>query len=152
MSRLDQLPEITDQVLSGLRADDSLKYRIYQKASGLSENEGRKPSRLPLAALCAISAVMIAAFILLVPFSRQSSLPGGRQVSSDHYESVDINHIPAGTVLPESPLKDHDENAASPEDEETADPQKGASDDASQEGTSDAPAETDSEMNQQDQD
>ena len=32
MSRIEQLPEVTEQVLSGLQAGDELKNRIYRKA------------------------------------------------------------------------------------------------------------------------
>ena len=32
MSRIEQLPEVTEQVLSGLQAGDELKSRIYKKA------------------------------------------------------------------------------------------------------------------------
>ena len=42
-----------------------------------------------------------------------TSLSGGQQVSSAVYDSPAINHIPAGTVLPESPLKDENEKTSS---------------------------------------
>ena len=42
MSKLEQLPQITEQLLDGLRADDMLKHRIYQKAARNDE----RPSAL----------------------------------------------------------------------------------------------------------
>lgn len=123
MSRLDQLPEITDHVLSGLRADDSLKYRIYQKAAGASENRERKSYRLPLAALCAISAVMIAVFVFL---GRVSPIAGGSDSSrlditaSQETESSHVKTINAGGEFENSPLKNESENekASSSENQE----------------------------------
>ena len=119
MSRLDQLPEISEQMLSGLRADDALKHRIYRKAAGIADTP-EKTSRIPLAALCAISAVMIAVFALLIPFSRQNgnSLPGDQLSSSGSYESADFSSMSAGTVLPESPVKEQEEITPSPETDE----------------------------------
>ena len=120
MSRLDQLPEISEQMLSGLRADDALKHRIYRKAAGIADTPEKKPSRIPLAALCAISAVMIAVFALLIPFSRQNgnSLPGDQLSSSGSYESADFSSMSAGTVLLESPVKEQEEITPSPETDE----------------------------------
>lgn len=111
MNRLDNLPEITDQVLSGLRADDSLKYKIYQKAAGES-SEKKASFRLPLAALCAISAVMIAAFVLLTSLTRQGSS------DTQNYESANISSMPAGAVLTSSPMKDAGELSEKQEDPE----------------------------------
>ena len=123
MSRLDHLPEISEQMLSGLRADDALKHRIYRKAAGITDTPEKKSSRIPLAALCAISAAMIAVFALLIPFSRQNgnSLPGEQQAASGSYDPAEFNSMSAGTVLPESPVKEQDEKTPSPETDEGID-------------------------------
>ena len=113
MSRLDQLPEITDHVLSGLRADNSLKHRIYQKAAGVSDAPEKKSARLPLAALCAISAVMVAVFALLIPLSRQKTISGNTDIA---YDSPDISSVSAGAVLTSSPVKESTENESMTED------------------------------------
>ena len=115
MSRLDKLPEITDHVLSGLRADDSMKYRVFQKAAGTSDTKKKQSSHLPLAALGAISAVMIAVFVLLAPLASQNKLD-----VSENYATVEINQIPAGTVLPESPVREEYQKGF-PENEKTED-------------------------------
>ena len=112
MSRLDQLPEITDHVLSGLRADDSLKYRIYQKAAEQSGERARKSSRLPLAALCAISAVMIALFVILNPMISRNA-DGSRDVTAGQ-----MHTILAGGELDESPVSEEKEPEPEPESEE----------------------------------
>ncbi len=117
MSKLDQLPEISDYVLSGLRADESLKYKIYQKAAGISQSEETKPSRRPLAALCAISAVMIAVFVLLIPLTQQKSAPLSKSDQSSDYETMEISSIPAGTVLPDSPVNIPDDGVACTDDD-----------------------------------
>ena len=121
MTKLDQLPEITDHVLSGLRADDSLKYKIYQKAAGGSLNEETKPSRRPLVALCAISAVMIAVFALVIPLTWQKSASFGQSDNTQNYDTMEISSIPAGTVLPDSPVSTTDENIFMPAEKQEAD-------------------------------
>ena len=83
---------------------------IFQKAAGESCTEGRKTSRLPLAALCAISAVMVAVFALLIPVTQRKDISADRQKASG-YESLEISHIPAGTVLPESPVTEEKESS-----------------------------------------
>lgn len=114
MNRIDQLPEITEHVLSGLQADDSLKHKIHLKAAGISAGtEEKKTSRLPVAALCAISAALIAVFVLLFPLSR-NGVTGNQPTVSGGYESIGINSIPAGTVLPESPVSNNHEEESAP--------------------------------------
>ncbi len=127
MSRIDRLPEITDHVLSGLRADESLKYRIYQKAADTASGKERKSFRLPLAALCSISAVMIAVFVLLgqlVPFG--GNTPAAPSASSSYESGLSsFGTGQMGSELTKSPVDDRDadkddtptENDPLPEDE-----------------------------------
>ena len=109
MSRLDQLPEISDHVLSGLRADDSLKYRIYQKAAAPSGQKAQKNSRLPLAALCAISVVMIALFVILNPMITRNNPTQTAVTASQDTPASQIQTIQAGAELDESPIDEKNE-------------------------------------------
>lgn len=105
MNRLEQLPEITDSVLSGLRADDALKHRILQKAVDTPAPAETRSSRRPLVALLSLSAAMIAVFVLLgtvSPVSRDSSL----SVAASQPESFSdqIHTISAGERRSGSPI------------------------------------------------
>ena len=123
MSRLDQLPEITDSVLSGLHADDSLKYRIYQKAASAGPDADRKKtSRVPLAALCAISAVMIAVFVFLGRIMPLSGSSPSAQPALTAVQDAELSHmqtINAGgqIVKPSEDVSDPEETP-SPEESE----------------------------------
>jgi hypothetical protein len=122
MSKLDQLPEITDHVLSGLRADDSLKYRIYQKAAKPSSSSV-KASRKPLAAaLCAISAVMIAVFMLMGPLMGRNTASPDAVTKSESTPATQIQTIQAGSELDQSPVTPEEEKESSSEEEENEDP------------------------------
>ena len=57
MKQLERLPEISDHVLSGLKADDDLKHRIFLSAAS-SPKEKKYPFRTVFA-LCGISALLI---------------------------------------------------------------------------------------------
>ncbi len=92
MDRLDKLPEVSDQVLSGLRADDRLKYKILQKATEPEAEKHPLGFRKPVIALSALTAVMVAVFALMAPIS-PSSAPSER-----------IHTISAGNIVPESPV------------------------------------------------
>lgn len=63
MRQLDRLPELTDQVLSGLQADDSLKHRILLAAAGSSKDKADR-SRTVLV-LCCISAALLLLCIMI---------------------------------------------------------------------------------------
>lgn len=101
MNKLDHLPEYTDQVLHGLRADSSLKQRILQEAASSGEASSRpfSFSFRPGPVLCSIAAVML--IVLTVIGSRvaipTASEPGkivsfaaGKQGSSAVPESVSL--------------------------------------------------------------
>ena len=115
VKKLEQLSEITDHVLSGLQADESLKHRIYQKAADISEMPEKKISRMPLIALCAISAVMIGVFVLLGRVTPMSGNP------NDEQQSVRIQTISAGVTLTESPIEEEENKEAEPSGEDSAD-------------------------------
>ena len=61
MSRIEELRQVTDQTLHGLTADDSLKFRILQKAAGGEET--KKPYFKPVPVFCVR---------LALPYRRQS--------------------------------------------------------------------------------
>ena len=75
MNRLERLPEITDHVFSGLKADEALKHRIVLSAA--SSNE-KKYSFRTIAALCSLSVLLI----LLCVFALQTKNDGDLQVVS----------------------------------------------------------------------
>lgn len=102
MSKLDQLPQISAHVLNGLRADENLKSRIYQKAAQTDAASSRTaPRRRTLIALCSLSAVMIAVFVLLGALS-----PDRRM--SDSPAAVQMQTVSAGEHLDESPVQSQD--------------------------------------------
>lgn len=58
MNNPERLREITDNVLYGLTADESLKNRIIQKAS-VKQKKDSRPFFLPVPALCGIVALLV---------------------------------------------------------------------------------------------
>ena len=64
MRNPEELPKVTEQTLYGLVADDSLKYRILQKAADPSGQSGRKAFRT-VSVLCTALAVLLAAVLSL---------------------------------------------------------------------------------------
>ena len=76
MKHLDRLHEITEHVLSGLKADDALKHRIFLSAAS-SSKEKKYPLRT-IFALCGLSALLI----LLCVFALQPKTTGDIQVVS----------------------------------------------------------------------
>ncbi len=69
MNRLNELPDITNHVLSGLKADDRLKTKIRLKAADLSLNDvsfsGTEKHFRLLPVLCAIALLMLLSLSLL---------------------------------------------------------------------------------------
>ena len=88
MDRLKQLPEVTDHVLSGLKADDALKQRILLSAAEGQHN--RTYSFRTVVALCSISVLLIllCIFVTRIPVNNVSTseiqvIPaGGRRIVS----------------------------------------------------------------------
>lgn len=76
MNRLEQLPEVTEHVFSGLKADDSLKHRIIFSAAS-HEPAGRFSLRT-VVALCSLSVLLV----LLCVFVVQSKTDGDFQIIS----------------------------------------------------------------------
>jgi len=93
MSRIEQLPEVTEQVLSGLQAGDELKSRIYRKALETDSVPSRRSVRVPMIALCSLSVVMIALVAVL-----------GQVRSLNDSDAADIRTIAAGAHRIESPV------------------------------------------------
>ena len=93
MSRIEQLPEVTEQVLSGLQAGDELKNRIYRKALEPDSVPARRSVRVPMIALCSLSVVMIALVAVL-----------GQVRSLNDSDPADIRTITAGAHRIESPV------------------------------------------------
>ena len=90
MNRLEQLPEVTNHVLSGLKADDSLKHRILLSAA---ESSRVNPFRFrTVIALCSLSVLLI----LLCVFVARAPVNYG--------STADIQVIPAGSRRIVSPV------------------------------------------------
>ena len=87
MNRLDNLPEITDHVLYGLKADDHLKHRILLSAAA-PKSDRKYPFRT-VVALCSLSVLLI----LLCVFALQKKTTG------------DLHVIPAGSRHSTPPVK-----------------------------------------------
>lgn len=102
MSKLEQLPEISESLLSGLRADETLKYRILQNAVETPSPAVSHSSRRPLVALISLSVAMIAVFVMLGTVH-----PGSlSSVSASQPESFSdqIHTITAGGRRADSPI------------------------------------------------
>ena len=93
MTRIEQLPEATEQVLAGLQAGDELKSRIYRKALEPDSVPSRRSIRVPMIALCSLSVVMIALVAVL-----------GQVRSLNDSDTADIRTITAGARRIESPV------------------------------------------------
>ena len=93
MSRIEQLPEVTEQVLSGLQAGDELKNRIYRKALEPDSRPSRRSVRVPMIALCSLSVVMIALVAVL-----------GQVHPLNDSNAADIRTITAGEHRVASPV------------------------------------------------
>lgn len=66
MNQLDQMPEISEHVLSGLKADQSLKHRILLSASELPKQKIRLRT---VVALCSLSVLLILLCVFAGHFS-----------------------------------------------------------------------------------
>lgn len=99
MSKLEQLPQVSEYVLNGLRADDQLKNRIYQKASQADAGHFRTvPQRRTLIALCSLSVVMIAVFAIIASLTSDRLLP-------ESPAAVQMQTVSAGEHRSESPIR-----------------------------------------------
>ena len=64
MSKPEELRLVAENTLNGLTADDSMKFRILQKAAGDAESKRVRILR-PVSVLCTVLAVMLVAVIAL---------------------------------------------------------------------------------------
>ena len=104
MNDLTRLREVSDRVLYGLTADESLKRRILQRAAG-NTDAGRKRIFHPIPVFCGVIAVLLAGVISLN--SIKPVIPS---------DSVEMNVFAAGykeTVPPAG--NDTDESSPFPE-------------------------------------
>lgn len=92
MNKLDQLPSMTSQILSGLKADESLKHRILLSAAN---TETKKTSyKLSFSALvCLCCAVIV--FCLVIPQIHSSP---------NEMKKTEIQVITAGSRRSSSPV------------------------------------------------
>ena len=90
MDRLNRLPELTDQILAGLKADESQKHRILVSAAE-SSGTGKISKYRTVIALCSLSVLLIL-FCVFV-----SGWTGGQK-------KTDLQNIPAGSRRNESPV------------------------------------------------
>ena len=93
MNRLEQLPEITSDLLSGLKADDVLKHRILTAAVA-ADHTPRRALLRPLSALLCLSALVIALCIVIPRLSSPQTLTQG----------PGLHEIAAGSRLSASPV------------------------------------------------
>ncbi len=89
MDRLNRLPEVTDQVLAGVKADESLKHRILLAAA--APRPERKTRFRTALALCGLSVLLV----LLCVFASRLPLAG---------KPADLQVIPAGSHRDASPV------------------------------------------------
>ena len=87
MEKLERIPEVTEHVLAGLTADESLKHRIFLTASAPATKK-KYPVRT-VVALCSLSVLLI----LLCVFALTTQNTG------------DIQVIPAGRSHSTPPVK-----------------------------------------------
>ena len=90
MDRLEKLPEVTEHVLDGLRADESLKHRILLSAAGT--RNGYSFRFRTVFALCGLSVLVI----LLCVFAAR--------IPAHHTGPDDVHMIPAGSRRVTSPV------------------------------------------------
>ena len=135
MSRIEQLPEVTEQVLSGLQAGDELKSRIYKKALEPESRPSRGFARAPMIALCSLSVVMIALVAVLGqvhslndsdPADFRTIAAGEHRVASPVAlqtvidETVSQYTVTAGAAIQDEAVEASPESDEQAEDEETA--------------------------------
>ena len=142
MSRIEQLPEVTEQVLSGLQAGDELKSRIYRKALEPDSRPSRGSMRIPMIALCSLSVVMIALVAVLgqVHSLNDSDPADFRTIAAGEHrfaspvvlqtvinETVSQYTVTAGTEIRDETVESEDIQSEDEETAESADPAESAS-------------------------
>ena len=99
MSRPEELRQITENTLHSLIADESLKFKILQKAASSEQNDMSRQKRI-IPAFCTVLA-----FLLIAVFSLNSFVAGGSDAAvslfpedfdPDSVLSVEMEHV--GTI------------------------------------------------------
>ena len=89
MDRLKQLPEITDHILSELKADDRLKHGIFLAAS--SAPQKKKQQLRTAVSMCSLCALLILLCLFAATFTGKTG-------------DSDLQNIPAGSRKNSSPI------------------------------------------------
>lgn len=125
MSRPEELRRAAENTLYGLTADDSLKYRILQKAA---EHEDSKKRKLlhPLPALCSVLAMLFVAILALNSLQPVNSAGPGEinaftagniqedlsEEVSNPFKRINSDSVISVNISGESSVNDHDMCAA----------------------------------------
>lgn len=97
MSKPEELRRITDNTLHGLVADESLKFRILQKAAGQDKASALRPFRA-MPALCAVIAALLIAVLALNTLQPVTSAGPGEIIAfaAGNPDSHDSAILPSG--------------------------------------------------------
>ena len=98
MNRLQRLPEITDHVLSGLKADDRAKHKILLAASDSRAPGGIRQKTVrfrTVVTLCSLS-VLLVLMCVLISYQSSSQQPADLQVipAGSHRNAAPVNLQP----------------------------------------------------------
>ena len=90
MEQLNRIPEVTEHVLSGLKADQRLKHQILEAAVSSPGKKSFRPQPKTIIALCSLSVLLILLCVFVSGLGNHSS-------------SGNIHVIPAGNRRNSSP-------------------------------------------------
>ncbi len=92
MNQVERLPEITNDLLSGLKADDQLKHRILLSAA---QSGTYKKSRLKtVIALCSLSVLLIVTCVMIGSLqNRKNSSPEMKNIPAGNHRVVSPVHL-----------------------------------------------------------
>lgn len=95
MKTLNELPEVTEQVLGGLTADDVFKQKILSAAAGSDmRKDSISPIRRVIPVLLATAAVMVLLIAGITSFSRNSQMtePRIQTISAGSYKETIVEY------------------------------------------------------------
>ena len=95
MKTLNELPEVTEQVLGGLTADDVFKQKILSAAAGSDmRKDNISPIRRVIPVLLATAAVMVLLIAGITSFSRNSQVtePRIQTISAGSYKETIVEY------------------------------------------------------------
>ena len=95
MKTLNELPEVTEQVLGGLTADDVFKQKILSAAAGSDmRKDSISPIRRVIPVLLATAAVMVLLIAGITSFSRNSQVtePRIQTISAGSYKETIVEY------------------------------------------------------------